>query len=53
MTAGEVRTHFWWGDLIAKDLGVDVKIKWIISKWDGEAWILLFWLKVSTGGRRL
>ena len=27
MGAGEVRTDFWWGDLIARDLGVDGKIK--------------------------
>jgi hypothetical protein len=40
----EVHTDLWWGDLIAKDLGVDVKIKWIITNLDGEAWILLFWL---------
>jgi hypothetical protein len=53
MGAGEVRTDFWWGDLIARDLGVDVKIKWIISNLDGEVWILLFWLKVRTGDRRL
>jgi hypothetical protein len=37
MGAREVRTDFWWEDLIARDVGVDVKIKWIISKWDGEA----------------
>jgi hypothetical protein len=53
MGAGEVRTDFWWGDLVARDLGVAVKIKWIVSNWDGEAWILFFWLKVKAGGRRL
>jgi hypothetical protein len=41
---GEVHTGFWWGHLRdrdhLKDQGVDGRIilKWIIKKWNGEAW---------------
>jgi len=47
---GEVRTCFWWGDLVERDqleeLGVYERIilRWIFRKWDGEAWTGLIWL---------
>ena len=55
--AGEVRIGFWWGDLRERnhfeDLGVDgsIVLKWILKKWDGEAWTGLIWLRRGTGGR--
>ena len=35
-----------------KDLGSDGKtlLKWILKKWDGEAWTGLLWLRIETGG---
>jgi hypothetical protein len=44
---GEVHTGFWWGDLRERDhlevLGIDgrIMLKWILKKWDGEAWAAL------------
>jgi hypothetical protein len=34
------------------DLTEDGKIilKWILKKWDGEAWTGFFWLRIGTGG---
>ena len=34
------------------DLGVDggVILKWILRKWDGEAWTGVLWLRIGTGG---
>jgi len=36
-----------------EDLGMDGRIilKWILYKWNGEAWIELFCLRIETGGR--
>jgi hypothetical protein len=53
---GEVPTWFWWDDLREgnhlKDLSVDGRIilKWILKKWDGEAWTGLLCLGIGTGG---
>ena len=35
--------------------GVDGRIllKWIIKKWDGEAWLGLIWFRIGTGCERL
>ena len=50
-----MHTGFWWGGLSVRghleDLGVDERIilKWILKKWDGEAWTVLIWLGIGTG----
>jgi hypothetical protein len=55
----EVHTGFWWQDLRERgkfeDLGINGRkiLKWIVKKWDGEAWIGLLWLRTGTGGERL
>ena len=37
-----------------EDLGIDgIILKWICKKWDGEAWTVLLWLRIGTGGRCL
>jgi hypothetical protein len=38
-----------------QDQAVDGRIilKWIVKKWNDEAWTGLIWLRVGTGGRRL
>ena len=35
-----------------EDSGVDWRIilRWIVRKWDGEAWTGLIWLRTRTGG---
>jgi len=51
-----VHTGLWWGDLgegdHLEDLGVDgtIILKWILRKWDEEAWTGLNWLRIGTGG---
>jgi hypothetical protein len=56
---GEVHKWFWLGDLMEgehlEDLGVDGRIilKWILKKWDGDAWSGLMWYRIGTGGVRL
>jgi len=56
---GEVHTEFWWRDLKERhhveDLGIDEKmiLKWILKKWDEEAWTGLMWLRIRTCSRLL
>jgi hypothetical protein len=56
---GELHTGFWWGDLRERDhvedLDVDGRsiLRWVLKKWDGEAWTRLIWLRIVTGGGRL
>jgi hypothetical protein len=51
----KVHASFWWGSLREgdhlKDPDVDGKIllKWILEKWDGEAWNVIMWLRIGTG----
>ena len=48
-----------WGNLRegdhVKDIDVDGRIilKWIVQKWDWEAWTALIWLRIVTGGGHL
>jgi hypothetical protein len=37
-----------------EDMVVDGRIilKWMLKRWDGEALIGLFWLRIGTGGAR-
>jgi hypothetical protein len=54
-----VHAEFWWGDLRErdhlKDLGVDgsIILKWILKKWDGEAWSELILLRTGKSGGHL
>jgi hypothetical protein len=38
-----------------ENLGIDegIILKWILKKWDWEAWTALIWLRTVTGGGRL
>ena len=38
-----------------EDLGVDGRIilRWILRKWNGDAWARLVWLRTGTGGGHL
>jgi len=44
-------TGFWWGDNF-EGLGLYRRVisKWIFKKWYGEAWTVLLWLRIVTGG---
>jgi hypothetical protein len=33
--------------------GWEIILKWIFTKWDGEAWIGFVWLRIGTGGWNL
>jgi hypothetical protein len=54
-----MHTGFWSGDLGERDhleiLDEDGRmiLKWILRKWDEEAWTRLFWIRIGTGGGRL
>jgi len=53
MGRGEVYTGFWWGNPRERDhledLCVDGRIilRWILRKYDVEAWIGLIWLRIG------
>jgi hypothetical protein len=52
MGRGEAYTGFWWGNLRERDHfenpGVDGMIipKFIVKKWDKEAWTGLIWTRI-------
>ena len=54
-----VHKEFWRKNLMVRDHledpGVDCRIilRWILKKWDREAWTGLLWLRIGTGVRRL
>ena len=43
------------GKIHLEDLGIggSILLKWIFKKWDEEAWSVLIWLRIVTGGRSL
>jgi len=55
----EAYTGFGWENLSKRDHledpGVDggIILKWILRKWNVEAWTGLSWLKIGTGGGHL
>ena len=59
MGGGEGHAGFWWGRprvrVHLEDLGIDGRIilKWMLGKWDGEAWAGLIWLRIGIGGGRV
>jgi hypothetical protein len=32
---------------------MEIILKWIVKKWDEEAWTGIIWLRTGTGGRLL
>ena len=54
-------TGLWWGKPTERDhledpgAGIDenVILKWMLKKWDGEAWTGLIWLRIWTRNERL
>jgi len=56
---GEMHTGFWWGELMKetnwKIKSVDGRIilRWILKKWDGEAWTGLLYFRIGTSKERL
>jgi len=59
MYKGEVSTGSWWGNLRKRDHleepGVDGRIilRWILRKWNVEAWTGSSWHRIGTGGELL
>jgi hypothetical protein len=59
MGRGEVRTGFWWRNVMERDNLDDPVIDWnIILKrtfktWDNGIWTRWFWLRIGTGSRLL
>ena len=50
-----MHTELWLGDLMGRDhlenLGIDGRVlKWIVQKWDEEAWPGVIWRRIGTGG---
>jgi len=59
MRREEVRTGFCWGNLRERDQLEDsdvdgrILIKWIIWKWDVDAWSGSIWRRIGIGGGHL
>jgi hypothetical protein len=45
-----IRRGRWEDSLEYVEVGGRIILKWILKKWDGEAWTGLIWLRVGTGG---
>ena len=51
---GELRTGFWWRDMMEIDHMEDLRVggriilKLIFKQWDREAWTGLLWLRIGT-----